>query len=265
MPESIGHFLCADRSPFYPRRTACRKSRADRTYGNGTSAAVCYNPSMMLRLRPSLFVAVALLIGGCATAREAYYNAWEKAGYAKRDRLVDSVKNARDAQDQAKQQFTSALDQFKQVTQFQGGDLEKAYDKLKGQYDDCSGKADAVRGRITTVRNVGDALFTEWQGEVKAIKDDDALQKQSQTLYDKTHAGYDNLLRRMDAASASMDPVLTKFNNRVLFLKANLNAQAIGSLAGTEVELGKEIDDLIKQMQASIAESDQFIAGLKKE
>jgi hypothetical protein len=46
----------------------------------------------------------------------------------------------------------------------------------------------------------------------------------------------------------------------VLFIKSNLNAQAIGSLAGTEVELGADIDNLIKQMEASIAEADKFIA-----
>lgn len=217
-----------------------------------------------LMLTNASLLAAALLFGGCATARNAYYNAWEKAGYAKRDRLVDNVKSARDAQDGAKTQFVSALDEFKKVQAFNGGDLEKVYDKLKGEYDACAAKADTVRSRIQSVRNVGDALFTEWQGEVKEIKDDPDLQKQSQSLYDKTYADYGKLLSRMDTAAKSMDPVLTKFNNRVLFLKGNLNAQAIGSLSGTEVELGKEIDELVKQMQASIAEADQFVAGLKK-
>jgi hypothetical protein len=68
----------------------------------------------------------------------------------------------------------------------------------------------------------------------------------------------------MDSAAGTMDPVLQKFKNRVLFLKANLNAQAIASLKGTEVELGGDIDNLIKEMEASIAEADQFIAGLEK-
>jgi hypothetical protein len=66
----------------------------------------------------------------------------------------------------------------------------------------------------------------------------------------------------MDTAAASMDPVLTRFHNRVLFIKGNLNAQAIASLKGTEVELGGDIDKLIKEMEASIAEADQFIAQI---
>ena len=205
---------------------------------------------------------LGLLSSGCGMARNAYYNAWEKAGYAKRERLVDSVKTARDEQNGAKTQFVSALDQFKQVARFEGGDLEKAYNKLKGESDACTAKADAVRGRIQTVRNVGGALFEEWQGEVKQIKDDPDLEKQSQALLDKTKSDYAALLKRMDSAAESMTPVLNKFNNRVIFLKGNLNAQAIGSLSKTEVELGKDIDALMTQMQASIAEADEFIAGM---
>jgi hypothetical protein len=71
------------------------------------------------------------------------------------------------------------------------------------------------------------------------------------------------MIQRMDAAAASMDPVLTKFKNRVLFIKHNLNAQAIASLKGTELELGNEIENLIKQMEASIAEADQFIQEIQ--
>jgi hypothetical protein len=67
----------------------------------------------------------------------------------------------------------------------------------------------------------------------------------------------------MDTAAASMDPVLTRFKNRVLFVKSNLNAQAIASLKGTEVELGSDINQLVKDMEASINEADAFIAKLK--
>lgn len=214
-------------------------------------------------------VAVALLVGGaagaggggCSVARESYYNAWEKMGYPKRERLVDNVKKARDSQNEAKEQFVSALEQFKAVTHFSGGDLEKAYDKINGQYSKCKDSAENVKSRIATVKNVADALFAEWRGEIKEIKDDDSLQRQSQSLYDKTHENYDGMIARMDKAAGTMEPVLTKFHNRVLFLKANLNAQAIASLAGTETELASGIDALVKEMERSIEEADAFIAA----
>ncbi|MDB5293868.1 MAG: hypothetical protein JWL69_5109 [Phycisphaerales bacterium] len=197
---------------------------------------------------------------GCSTARGVYYNAWEKAGYSKRERLVDDVKAARQEQVKAKQQFASALDEFKSVTHFQGGDLEALYNKINAQYEACDSRAGAVRSKIQSVKNVGTKLFEEWTGEIAQIKDDPGMRQQSQQLYDKTHRSYDQLVMRMDAAAATMDPVLVKFKNRVLFIKANLNAQAIASLKGTELDLGGDIDKLIKEMEASIAEADAFIA-----
>jgi hypothetical protein len=208
-------------------------------------------------------VGMMLLAAGCATTREAYYNAWEKMGYAKRERLVDDVKSAQKAQVEAKQQFTSALEQFKSVVNFNGGDLEALYNKLQKEYTRCEGQADTVKKRVQAVKNVGQALFGEWKTEIGQIKDDPQLQRSSQQLYDKTHASYDEMVGRMDAATATMDPVLTRFNNRVLFIKHNLNAQAIASLKGTEVELNADIDRLIKDMEASIAEADKFISQVQ--
>jgi hypothetical protein len=210
-----------------------------------------------------MFGLLSPMIVGCATTREAYYNAWEKFGYAKRERLVDNVKDAREEQVQAKQQFASALEQFKSVVNFEGGDLEKVYNKLNDEYEGCEEQAEEVRDKVQSVKNVANALFDEWNGEIKEIKDDPTLQRQSQQLYDKTKQSYGELVERMDAAAATMDPVLTKFKNRVLFIKHNLNAQAIASLKGTELELGGEIDKLIKQMEASIKEADDFIAELE--
>lgn len=208
-------------------------------------------------------VALAMPFAGCATTRKAYYNTWEKFGYAKRERLVDNVKAARQEQVEAKKEFASALEQFKSVVNFKGGDLEGVYNKLNKEYQRCEGQAGQVRGKIQSVKNVSKALFTEWEGEVAQIKDDASLQRQSRDLLDRTRGNYKEMIDRMDTAAASMDPVLTKFKNRVLFLKANLNAQAIASLKGTELELGGDIDKLIREMQASIDEADQFIEGIQ--
>jgi len=212
-----------------------------------------------LVIMSSLLSASALTIG-CATTREAYYDAWEKLGYAKRDRLVDNVKAARDQQEEAKQQFASALDQFKSVVNFKGGDLEAMYDKLNASYEKSDSKASAVKSKIESVKHVGEALFTEWKGEIAEMSDDPSLQNQSEQLYDKTHDHYDTMVSHMDSAAATMDPVLRKFKDRVLFIKANLNAAAIASLQGTDVELGGDIDNLIKEMQDSINEADKFIS-----
>jgi hypothetical protein len=211
------------------------------------------------------FVLLVLVLTGCSTSREMYYNAWEKFGYAKRERLVDNVKEARQEQVEAKQQFANALEQFRSVVNFQGGDLEKVYNKLNDQYETCESQAGEVKSKIQAVKNVSGALFEEWRGEIKEIKDDPTLQSQSTRLLEQTQENYNEMIRRMDAAAGTMEPVLTKFKNRVLFLKHNLNAQAIASLKGTEVELGSDIQRLISEMERSIAEADEFIREMQPE
>jgi hypothetical protein len=218
---------------------------------------------MLKRQMKVALILLAAVIVGCQTTRSMYYNAWESAGYPKRERLVDNVKAAQGQQKEAKQEFANALEQFKSVTGFQGGDLEAVYNKLSKENDRCKSQAEAVRTKIATVKHVADALFEEWKGEVKQIKDDPGMQQQSQQLLDKTKGNYKEMIDRMDSAAAAMDPVLIKFNNRVLYLKANLNAQAISSLKGTEMELNDQIDKLIKEMEASIKQADDFIASLE--
>jgi hypothetical protein len=214
---------------------------------------------------PALLILTLVLplAGGCATTRKAYYNTWEKFGYAKRERLVDNVKAARQEQVDAKKEFATALDQFKSVANFKGGDLEAVYNKLNKEYQRCESQAGEVRDKIQSVKNVSQALFEEWEGEVQQIKDDPSLQKQSRELLDRTRSNYKEMIDKMDAAAATMDPVLSKFKNRVLFLKSNLNAQAIASLKDKEMELGGDIDKLISEMQKSIEEADQFIQGIQ--
>ena len=74
-------------------------------------------------------------------------------------------------------------------------------------------------------------------------------------------AGWHTVLH---ASEASMEPVLSQFRNQVLNLnlKHNLNAAAIGSLRGTADTFQGDLQRLLKQMNASIAEADQFVQTL---
>jgi Skp family chaperone for outer membrane proteins len=217
---------------------------------------------MTLLQRATIVLFAAALAGGCATTRKAYYNTWEKFGYAKRERLVDNVKAARQEQVDAKKQFASALEQFKSVVNFSGGDLEKLYNRLDKEYQRSDAEAGRVRDKIQSVKNVATALFTEWQDEIGQMSDA-SLRQKSRALLDRTRGSYQEMIQRMDVAAGTMDPVLSRFKDHVLFIKHNLNAQAIASLKGTELDLGRDIDRLIREMEASIAEADAFIAEVQ--
>lgn len=212
----------------------------------------------------SSFRLPALLLAGIALAscQSAYYSTMEKFGYAKREILVDRVEDAKDEQQEAKEQFVSTYERFKAVTGVQGGKLEDTYSKLNSSYEDCVDRADDVREKIEAVEDVASAMFSEWKSEI-AEYSDASLKRASQENLDQTKRRYADLLGSMKKASASMDPVLRAFKDRVLFLKHNLNAQAINSLSETAVAIQDDVTKLIDDMQASIAEADEFLGAMK--
>jgi hypothetical protein len=187
----------------------------------------------------------------------------EKLGYHKRDLMVRDVEKARDAQQEAKEQFKSALDRFTKTLDIQGGELQEKYDALNTEYERSEAKAKAVRNRIASVEEVSEALFAEWNAELKQYSSS-ALRRKSQEQLTQTRANYAQLIKAMKRAEAKMDPVLAKFKDQVLFLKHNLNAQAIASLKGELVSVEGNINSLIKDLNASIQEADSFIAAMPK-
>ena len=225
----------------------------------------CSNPLGSRRLVSfSLACALVLfgLIGsGCQTA---YYETMEKLGYHKRDLMVSDVKKARDAQQDAKEQFKSALDRFTKTLNIQGGELQDKYDALNEEYQQSEKRAQAVRDRIAAVENVSDALFDEWTAELKQYSNA-TLRQKSQKQLTQTRSQYAQLIKAMKRAEAKMDPVLAKLKDHVLFLKHNLNAQAIASLKSELTTVEGNIDSLIKDLNASIQEADSFIASMEKD
>ncbi|MBT8333964.1 MAG: DUF2959 domain-containing protein [Deltaproteobacteria bacterium] len=203
---------------------------------------------------------VAIILGGCSST---YYGAMEKVGIHKRDILVDRVEGARDSQVDAQEQFKSALEQFNSVVTLKETDLKKAYDRLNSEYEDCKDAAAMVSAKIRKVESVSEDLFDEWSDELRLYENRD-LARASKKQLEATQLQYREMIDRMHRAEKSMDPVLKLFRDNVLFLKHNLNAQAIGSLQGEFANLENQIDNLIARMSEAIESSNTFIAGMKE-
>ncbi len=212
-------------------------------------------------LRATLILWVLILCSGCETA---YYGTMEKLGYHKRDLMVNRVESARDAQEDAKEEFESALEKFSSVLQFDGGALEDKYDQLKNAYDRSAARAQTVRDRIDSVEDVAEDLFAEWQAELSEYSSDNLRRSSARKLRD-TKRQYEQLIGAMRRAERKMDPVLTVFNDQVLYLKHNLNARAIASLQTELVSVEAEVNALIRDMNASIKEANTFIRTITKE
>lgn len=213
------------------------------------------------RISTWLLMSILLIIGGCSSL---YYDAMEKLGIEKREILVDRVGDARDAQNEAQETFRSALERFQSVVSSPDTELKERYEKINDAYSDSEAIAEEVRDRIDAVEEVSDALFDEWEDELDRYEST-SLRQSSERKLNETRKQYSLLIDRTHKAEERMDPVLQAFEDQVLFLKHNLNAQAIGSLEGELGRIRQDVDALIRNMEQSIAESEAFIKRFRTE
>jgi len=210
--------------------------------------------------RNFLFALTLAALVGC---QSAYYGAMEKVGIHKRDILVDRVEDTRDAQNEAQQQFNSALEELSALINFNGGELETIYNNLNDQYAASTEAKELVSKRIDNVESVAQALFSEWEDEINQYSNATFKRNSSKQLND-TKRLYARMLRSMHQSEKKMDPVLAALNDNVLYLKHNLNANAVNAIEVEFKQLKQEIAVLIKEVNQSIAESNKFIETLSK-
>jgi hypothetical protein len=210
--------------------------------------------SVWLRLAPA--ACAVLLLVGC---QKTYYGMLEQVGVEKRELLTTRVGRAKESQKEAQEEFRDALEKFQAITGHRGGDLEDRYDSLRDAYERSEQGAKEVSERIDAVENVASALLDEWKAELDEYQDRSLRRRSAARLHETEH-DVDRLLRAMHAAERSLHPVLQKLEDRVLYVKHNLNAAALAGLEEDVPGLERDVDRLVREMQASIAEADRFIA-----
>lgn len=219
---------------------------------------------MSISRRSLLLIPTASLTGCNWIWDRVYYASMEKLGREKRDILAKRVSAGRADQEKAKEQFQTTLEAFQELTGFDGGELEKVYNKLNKELERSENRANQVRERIDGIERVARDLFKEWDQEIEQMSSPD-LRAKSRVLRDETEDRYNQLISKMRQAESKMDPVLAAFRDQVLFLKHNLNARAIQSLGDTVLEIDEDVAALVQDIEASIEEADAFVASLSGE
>jgi len=198
---------------------------------------------------------LTLTLTGC---QSAYYSAMEKVGVHKRDILIDRVEETKDSQEESQEEFTSALERLTTLIDFNGGELQDTYNQLNDDYESSLNAANEVSTNINKVEDVAEALFDEWADELEQYKSA-SLKRESSKKLTATKRQFDQLLRSMRSAESKMEPVLTSLHDNVLYLKHNLNAQAVSAIKGEFTNLKRDIQLLMNDMNKSIADSNKFI------
>ncbi len=180
---------------------------------------------------------------------------------APRDVLISRVEAASDAQQETAEEFRSALEEFKSVTGFDGGDLEKQFNTLNAAFEKSEDAAQNVGSRIDRVVSATNRLLQEWKEELNQYHDQ-SIKRKAQSQFDQTRIQAERLIAAMRNAESKTKPVLAAFRDQVLFLKHNLNTQAISALDSESAVIENDVTSLISEMESSIAQAQKFVQEL---
>lgn len=213
-----------------------------------------------------LCLMLSIMFSSCANkvkkaVNSAQYSAWETVGVEKRDLFKRKISNVKDDQEDTGEAFKDALTRLKEVYAFDGGNLEREYNKLNNSYEEAQEESAEVSQSITKLNEVAQDLFVEWEGELQEIKTADLKRKSSKQL-SETRSKYKALHRHLKTSENKMAPVLARLKDQVLFLKHNLNAKAIGGLKAEGDKIESDIEVLLDEMNKSTKEAEEFIETL---
>lgn len=219
-------------------------------------------------MRKILFLITGLsMAAGCQSTvnkaiQETKYSAYEMLGYQKRDLFKKEVKNVKENQEETGESLKDALERLKEIYAFDGGNLEKQYRSLNSSYETSQKKAAAVKSSIKQLETVAQDLFAEWKKEITEISAPDLRAKSTAQLQD-AQAKYKEFHGGLKKSEGKLDPVMVKLRDQVLYLKHNLNRQAITGLKSESLKIQGDIDSLIKDMNTSISQAEQFIKTME--
>lgn len=217
----------------------------------------------MQHLLKLMIVTFAFTLTACGTAEKAKYSALEKVGIHKRDILVDRIEDTAASQEETKQQFQSAYEELASIVQIDDKGLEAQYKRVEKAYKRSEASSEELKSHIASVDRVANALFEEWQQELDQYTNV-KLRESSAANLNQTKQRYADIYKAMQDSYATIPPVLNVLRDNTLYLKHNLNANAISSLQTEVKSIRGKVDILIKEMESSITESQQFIQQMKK-
>lgn len=200
-----------------------------------------------------------LVLSACAPMQ---YAALEKVGIHKRDLLVDGVEDARDSQEETREQVLTAYEELSGLIGFEGGELEEKYDRLSNEVERAQESIDDLDENLSDIDRVSSALFEEWEVELEQYNSAALRADQAKKLA-QSRKQFSSMRDRMQKARNRVDPVMAVLNDNVLYLKHSLNAQALAALRDQATVLEGQVDALIRDMQIAIEEADAFIAQMR--
>jgi chromosome segregation ATPase len=166
----------------------------------------------------SALLALALTPAPLALAADSA----EKAAMVK-----ERIQNLRQECAQTRNQVTLTLESLSRLT-VQGVELRPQFEKYKADLAKMEDKARSSRERAVSMKEKGQAFFSEWEQQTKTIQNED-IRKEAEKRLAKRRKSYGKILSAMEDAREQLVPFMSDLNDVRKLLESELSASTVGS------------------------------------
>lgn len=215
----------------------------------------------MRRWLPQAWLASLFMLATLTGCQSTYYDAMNYVGVDKREILLGRADSARQAQQEASDKLAALLELFHAVVE--GPEHERAakFTQLQQTYQGAQLAADRLAQRNDALRDVGDALFDEWNQALARQQDQNRRFQRAEELQ-RSQELYAPLIEAMQEAQRHMDPLLLGVRNDILSMKDDIEDGDASEYAAEAKRLDIEINQQRQRMQTVIERNEAFIAQL---
>jgi chromosome segregation ATPase len=211
-------------------------------------------------MKPSLKLTTltALLALALAPAHLAFAaDSAEKAAMVK-----EKIQTLRQECAQTRNQITLTLESLSRLT-VQGVELRPQFEKYKADLAKMEDKAKSSRERAVSMKEKGQAFFSEWEQRTKEIQNED-IRKEAEKRLAKRRKSYGKILSAMEEAREQLVPFMSDLNDVRKLLESELSTSTVASTKSLIRQANWHGEDVRDSLSDVEKELDRVSAELAK-
>jgi len=198
-------------------------------------------------------LALALMPARLATAADSA----ERAAVVK-----EKIRNLRADCAAGRNQITLTLEELSRLN-VQGVELRPQFEKFKAELVKMEEKAKNARERAVSMREKGQAFFSDWEQQAKEIRNED-IRKEAEKRLAKRRKSYGKILAASEEARDQLVPFMSDLNDVRKLLESELSASTVASTKSLIRQANWHGEDVRESLMDVEKELDRVAAELAK-
>jgi chromosome segregation ATPase len=185
------------------------------------------------------------------------------ADSADRAALVkEKIQSLRQECAQGRNQITLTLEALSRLS-VPGVELRPQFEKYKAELAKMEDKARTARDRAVSMREKGQAFFSEWEQHAKSIQNED-IRKEAEKRLAKRRKSYGKILSAMEDAREQLVPFMSDLNDVRKLLESELSSSSVASTKSLIRQANWHGEDVRESLSDVEKELDRVAAELAK-